>query len=226
MGASRGGRGNGRHQSRGKRDTSDEDVFLDEDEDLEDSEDYADVGDEDDDTEDDIEDSEDNVEDDDDGDDDANDDNDNWFKEPETNAQSSNSTLLEIFRTKREANPGPQRRNKAGKKKGSRNKGKKRSKGGRGRKGKKVKNGKNGSKSEKNNSKDKNKNKNKQRQKQVAKKLKQIGLTTQPTQETLLKGLCVSEAVERALETCVTDLVTANGLPKEFEDYNSYYWGK
>merc|ERR1711962_465467 len=82
--------------------------------------------------------------------------------------------------------------------------------------------------------KDKNKKKNeekkkaKERKKAIKKKLKDLGLVQQPSQEILLKGFCVSLALDLALEHCASDLLTQHGLPPGYDDasdddYYHYY---
>jgi len=39
-----------------------------------------------------------------------------------------------------------------------------------------------------------------------------------PSDENLLKGFCIEQAIEAGLEQCILDIIEENGLPEDFED--------
>jgi len=57
----------------------------------------------------------------------------------------------------------------------------------------------------------------------LKKALKQIGIVGIPTDENLLKGFCVEQAIENELEKCAKKIIEVNGLPAGYNDYNDYY---
>jgi len=128
-------------------------------------------------------------------------------------------------------------KNKKGNKKGKNKKGNKKGKNKKGtKKGKNKKGNKKGKKnsmkkekSKRGKGKDKKKNKDKKEAKELKKKIKKslvkIGLTVQPSKQTLLKAYCVHMAVEKGLKYCAEETIKTVGLPEEFKNDDYDYWG-